>query len=83
MDELHTEPVAEVGKETPDPWWRGRVEICWLAFGGLFAVSSLVFFTRDQDAVWLRMLGCLSGSLLGAPLIVYLAERLFRVDLRD
>ena len=82
MDELQAEPVAEVGKETPDPWWRGRVQICWLVFGGLLTVSSLVFFTREPDAVWLRILGCLSGSLLTAPLIVYLVERLFRVDLR-
>ena len=82
MDKLVSEPVDGARKETHQPWWRGRVQICWLVFGGPFTVSSLVFYTRDQDAVWLRILGCLSGSLLTAPLIVYLVERLFRVDLR-
>ena len=81
MDKLVSDPVDGAQKETHQPWWRGRVQICWLVFGGLLTVSSLVVFTREPVA-WLNLLGCLSGSLLAAPLVVYLVERLFRVDPR-
>jgi len=49
--------------------------MCWLLFIVLFAATSLVFHT-DGPGAWLGLLGCLSGSLLAAPLIVYLAEKM-------
>lgn len=81
MGKPGSDPITQVPKAENEPWWRGRILVCWLVFQALFAASWLVFLVGVPHA-WLRFLGCLIGSFLSAPLLVYLTERLFRADLR-
>ena len=76
-----SDPMEQIPKAAHEPWWRGRILVCWLVFQALFAASWLIFHVAAPDA-WLRFLGCFIGSFLSAPLLVYLTERLFRADLR-
>ena len=79
MDKPDSDLRDGIQKETR-PWWRGRVLICGLVVFVLFTGSSRVLHGSDSDA-WLPVAGCMSGSLLVAPLIVYLVERLAGVDM--
>ena len=63
-------------------WWKvGRVQVNWIVFVVAFGSSSFFFHAKGLDG-WLPFLACLSGSLLAAVSIVYMAERLLGVEPR-
>jgi len=78
MDKLHSDPAPEDRTEAQEPWWGiPRFQIGVMVFAVVYGASCLVLYRPQLTKEQLTFLGCVSGSLLVATLIVFLGERLW------
>ena len=79
MNKSGPDTAGQIPKPGKDLWWRASGMACWSVLWVVLGVNSLIFYINAPESL-MTSLVCVGGTLLSAPLVEDLGERLFRVD---